>query len=56
MCLYVSILGLLENDPATVPDGLPWAPCNFIYDFTSIFSFINIHEYANEIILYMTTG
>ena len=23
---------------------------------TSIFSFINIHEYANEIILYMTIG
>ena len=26
----VSILGLLENDPATVPDGLPWTPCNFM--------------------------
>ena len=25
-----------------------------LHDFTSIFSFINIHEYANEIILYMT--
>ena len=23
------------------------------YDFTSIFSFINIHEYANEIFLYI---
>ena len=22
-------LGLLANDPATVPDGLPWTPCNF---------------------------
>ena len=26
------------------------------HDFTSIFSFTNINEYANEIILYMTIG
>ena len=25
----VSISGLLANDPATVPDGLPWTPCKF---------------------------
>ena len=31
MCgTQVSILGLLENDPATVPDGLPLTPCNFM--------------------------
>ena len=26
------------------------------HDFTSIFRFIDIHEYANEIILYVTIG
>ena len=31
MCsMQVSILGLLANDPATVSDGLPWTPCNFM--------------------------
>ena len=30
MCgMQVSIMGLLANDPATVPDVLPWTPCNF---------------------------
>ena len=29
MCgTQVSILGLLANDPATVPNGLPWTSCN----------------------------
>ena len=26
----VSILSLLVNDPATVPDRFPWTPCNFM--------------------------
>ena len=31
MCdTHVSILGLLANDPATVPDGLPWTSCDFM--------------------------
>ena len=108
MCAtQVSILGLLANDPATEPGGLPWTPCNLMlikqvifrdnknfwylvvpqnnfeslskcplvqglirppspevvvgggglfHDYSSIFSFINIHEYAKEIILYMNIG
>ena len=30
MCTQVSILSLLANDPATVPNGLSWTPCNFM--------------------------
>ena len=32
MCsTQVSIFGLLANDPATLPSGLPWTPCIFMY-------------------------
>ena len=40
MCgTQVSISGLLAKDPATVPDGLPWTPCNFIQYNTNRFIF-----------------
>ena len=45
-----------SNKPPPRPKVCVGGGGKIFHDLTSIFSFINIHEYANEIILYLTIG
>ena len=45
-----------SNKPPPPPDVCGGGGQIIFHDFTSIFKFINIHEYANEIIVYLAIG